>query len=60
MENGVNGENILLALSAVELEGKQELVPVIILSRLEEENNARDHHRNQRNVTSKHVQVKWL
>ena len=60
MANGVNGENILLALRRVELEVKQELVPVIILSHLEEENNARAHHQNQRNVTVNHVEVRIL
>ena len=60
MANGVNGENILLALRRVELEVKQELVPVIILSHLEEENNALDHHQNRRNVTFKHVQVRMV
>ena len=60
MENGVNGKNILLALRRVELEVKQELVPVIILSHLEEENIAQDHHPNQRNVTFKHAQVQLV
>ena len=60
MANGVNGENILLALRHVELEVKQELVHVIILSHLKEENNVLDHHRNQRNVTFKHVQVQMV
>ena len=58
MAIGVNGENILLALRRVaNVEGKQEFVPVIILSRLEEENNAQDHHQSQGSVTFEHVQV---
>ena len=60
MANGVNGENILLVLRSVELELKQEPVLVIILSHLEEENNARVHHQNQRNVTVNHVEVRIL
>ena len=60
MANGGNGENILLALRSVELEVKREPVPVIILSHLEAENNALDHHQNQRNVTFKHVQVRMV
>ena len=58
MANGVNGENILLATRRVELEVKQEPVPVIILSHLEEENNARAHYQNQRTVTVNHVEVR--
>ena len=58
MANGVNGENILLALRRVELEVKQEPVPVIILSHLEEENNARAHQQKERNVVIfYHVEV---
>ena len=60
MENGANGENILLALRHVELDVKQEPVHVIILSHLEEENNAPDHGQNQRTVTFKHVQVQMV
>ena len=60
MENGVNGESILLALRRVELDVKQEPVPVIILSHLEEEKNALDHVQNQRNVIFKHVQVQMV
>ena len=57
MANGVDGENILVVLRGVELGLKQEPVLVIILSHLKEENNARDHLQNKRNVTFKHVQV---
>ena len=60
MANGVDGENILVVLRGVELGLKQEPVLVIILSHLEEENNARAHHQNQRNVTFKHVQVRMV
>ena len=60
MAYGVNGENILLVLRSVELELKQDLVLVIILSHLEEENIALDHHQNQRNVTFNHVQVQMV
>ena len=58
MANGVDGENILVVLRGVELGLKQEPVLVIILSHLEEENNARAHHQNQRNVTVNHVEVR--
>ena len=60
MANGVDGENILVVLRGVELGLKQEPVLVIILGHLEEENNARDHHQNQRNVTFKHAQVQMV
>ena len=60
MANGVDGENILVVLRGVELGLKQEPVLVIILSHLEEENNARAHHQNQRNVTVNHVEVHIL
>ena len=60
MAVGVDGENILLVVRSVELELKQEPVLVIILSHLEEENNARAHHQNQRNVTVNHVEVRIL
>ena len=60
MANGVNGVNILFALRHVELEVKQELEPVIILSHQEEEKNARDHHQNQETVAFEHVQVRKL
>ena len=58
MVNGVDGENILVVLRTVELELKQDLVLVIILGHLEEENNARAHHQNQRNVTVNLVEVR--
>ena len=58
MANGVDGENILVVQRGVELVLKQEPVLVIILSHLEEENNARAHHQNQRNVTVNHVEVR--
>ena len=58
MANGVNGENILLVLRLVELGVKQDLVLVTILSHLVEENNARAHHQNQRNVTVNHAEVR--
>ena len=60
MANGVDGENILVVLRGVELGLKQEPVLVIIQSHLEEENNARAHHQNQRNVTFHHVEVHIL
>ena len=57
MANGVDGENILAVVRGVDLEFKQEPVLVTILSHLVEENNARAHHQNQRNVTVHHVEV---
>ena len=60
MAIGVDGENILLVLRSVELERKQEPVLVIILSHLEEEDNAQAHHQNQRNVLENHVEVRIL
>ena len=58
MANGVNGESILLVLRSVELELKQDLVLVTILSHLEEESNAQAHNQNQRTVTFNHVDVR--
>ena len=60
MANGVNGVNILFVLRHVEVEVKQEHVPALILSHLEEENNALDHGQNHRNVIFKHVQVQMV
>ena len=60
MAVGVDGENILLAnihLLPVEVEFKQEGVPVPILGHLMEENGAADHHQHQGNVVVNHVQV---
>ena len=60
MAVGVDGENILLAnihLLPVEVEFKQEGVPVPILGHLIEENGVADHHQHQGNVAVNHVQV---